>query len=50
MAIIMAMVDIPIDITMVIRRTTTIGDEIAHRANDFRLKEGQLMNSRVVII
>jgi hypothetical protein len=36
MAIIMA----TIDIAMVIGMTTTIGDEIANRANDFRLKEG----------
>jgi hypothetical protein len=40
MAIIMATMDIPTDITMVIGMTTTIGDEIAHRANHFRLKEG----------
>jgi hypothetical protein len=50
MAIIMAMMHIPVDISVVIGMTTTIGDEIAHRANDFRLKEGQLINSRVVII
>ena len=40
MAIIMATMDFPIDITMVIGMTTTIGDEIVHRASDFRLKEG----------
>jgi len=39
MAIIMAMMDIPIDIIMMIGMTTTIGDEIAHRANDFRSKK-----------
>ena len=33
--IIMATKDIPIDITMVIGMTTTIGDEIPHRANHF---------------
>ena len=39
--------DIPVDMTMVTWMTTTIGDEIAHWANDFGLKEGNLLNLRV---
>jgi hypothetical protein len=44
MVILMATMDIPIDMTMVTWMTTTIGDEIAHWANDFGLKEGKLVN------
>jgi hypothetical protein len=35
---------------MVTGMTTTIGDEIAHWANDFGLKEGKLLNLRVLKI
>ena len=44
MVILMATMDILRDITMVTGMTITIGDEIAHWANGFRLKEGKLVN------
>lgn len=44
MVILMATMDIPVDMTMVTWMTTTIGDEIARWANDFGLKEGKLVN------
>jgi hypothetical protein len=50
MVILMATMDIPIDITMVTGMTTAIDDEIAHWANDFGLKEGKLLNLRVLKI
>ena len=46
MVILMATRDIPMDITMGTGMTTTIGDEIAHWANDFGLKKGTLVNLR----
>jgi hypothetical protein len=44
MVLLMAPMDIPIDMTMVTWMTTILGDKIAHWANDFGLKEGKLVN------